>query len=141
MAKPYSQDLRDRVMAAIDGGAKAYGIAPLFRVSVSYIYKALMRRRTTGDTTAHQSGAAPQRRLTGHEEALRRRLADHPDMTLAELQVWLSAERGVKASVGCLWNTLKRLELSLKKSQRGRPSRTGRTSPRPARSGVPARAH
>jgi transposase len=141
MVKPYSQDLRDRVLAAIDGGAKVYAIAPVFEVSVSYIYKALTRRRTTGDATAHKSGAAPQLKLTGHEEALRRQLADHPDMTLAELQAWLAAERGVRASIGCLWNTLSRLGLSLKKSQRGRPSRTGRTSPRPGGSGAPARAN
>ena len=48
MGKPYSQDLRTRVIAAVDAGAGAYAVAPVFRVSVSYIYKALIRRRTTG---------------------------------------------------------------------------------------------
>ncbi len=37
MGVAYSQDLRDRVMAAVDGGLGVYGAAPLFRVSVSYI--------------------------------------------------------------------------------------------------------
>ena len=40
MGVAYSQDLRDRVMAAVDGGLSVYSAAPLFRVSVSYIYKA-----------------------------------------------------------------------------------------------------
>ena len=52
MGKPYSQDLRERVLGAIDNGENAYEIAPLFNASVSYIYKALARRRTTGETTA-----------------------------------------------------------------------------------------
>ena len=48
MGKPYSQDLRERVIAAVDGGTGAYVAAPLFRVSVSYIYKALIRRHKSG---------------------------------------------------------------------------------------------
>ena len=43
MGVAYSQDLRDRVLAAVDGGLRVYSAAPLFRVSVSYIYKALGR--------------------------------------------------------------------------------------------------
>jgi transposase len=41
----YSQDLRSRVLAAVDRGGRVYEVAPLFEVSVSYIYKALARRR------------------------------------------------------------------------------------------------
>ena len=44
----YSEDLRARVLAAIDGGMAARPAASVFRVSVSYIYKALIRRRRTG---------------------------------------------------------------------------------------------
>jgi hypothetical protein len=42
MGKPYSQDLRTRVIAAVDAGTGAYAAAPLFRGSVSYIYKAVI---------------------------------------------------------------------------------------------------
>ena len=52
MGRPYSQDLRERVMAAVDGGMRVYAAAPVFRVSVSYIYKALGRRTKTGETKA-----------------------------------------------------------------------------------------
>jgi hypothetical protein len=37
MGKPYSQDLRERVIAAVDTGTGAYVAALLFQVSVSYI--------------------------------------------------------------------------------------------------------
>jgi transposase len=43
MGKPYSQDLRERVIAAVDTGTGAYVAALLFQVSVSYICKALNR--------------------------------------------------------------------------------------------------
>jgi hypothetical protein len=75
MGVAYSQDLRDRVMAAVDGGLGVYSAAPLFRVSVSYIYKALGRRRATGDVTAHKSGGGRKPKLAAYNEALRARVA------------------------------------------------------------------
>jgi transposase len=140
MGKPYSQDLRERVIAAVDGGTGAYAAAPLFQVSVSYIYKALIRRRTTGETTARPSGRGPRPKLAAHDEALRARIAAEPDITLAELQAWLLTERGVRVSIGCLWNRLQVLKLPLKKSRNERPSRIDRMSPQRARNGVRLRA-
>ena len=117
MGKPYSQDLRERVIAAVDTGTGAYVAAPLFQVSVSYIYKALIRRRKTGEVTARPSGGGPKPKLAPHDDALRARVATEPDITLAELQAWLLAERKVNVSIGCLWNRLKFLKLPLKKSR------------------------
>jgi transposase len=48
----YAQHLRDRVRAVIDRGMGAYEVAPLLQVSVSWINKALARRRETGESTA-----------------------------------------------------------------------------------------
>ena len=45
----YSQDLRDRVLGVVDGGMAVRAAAATFGVSIAYIYKALMRRRLTGD--------------------------------------------------------------------------------------------
>ncbi|WP_245583938.1 IS630 transposase-related protein, partial [Rubritepida flocculans] len=64
----YSQDLRERVLAAVDGGLRVREVAPLFRVSISYIYKALARRAATGATTASARGGARRKAvLAGHE--------------------------------------------------------------------------
>jgi hypothetical protein len=52
MGKAYSSDLRERVMAAVDCGTGAYAVASIFQVSVSYVDKALGRRRQTGETGA-----------------------------------------------------------------------------------------
>jgi transposase len=110
----------------------------VFRVSVSYIYKALGRRRATGETTARTGRAGRKPKLAAHDEALRARVAAYPDETLEELQGWLAAERQVTVSVGCLWNRLKFLKLPLKKSRSELPSRIGRMWPKPAMSGVQA---
>jgi transposase len=115
MGVAYSQDLRERVMAAVDGGLGVYSAAPMFRVSVSYIYKALGRRRATGDVTAHKSGGGPKPKLAAYDEALRAQVTRKTDITLVELQTWLANDHAVKVSVGCLWARLRDLGLTLKK--------------------------
>ena len=138
MGRAYSQDLRERVMAAVDSGTGAYAAASLFRVSVSYIYKLLGRRRRTGETRARPWAGGPKPTLAVHDEALRARVMSEPDATLAELQAWLMAEHDVKVSIGCLWKKLRQLGLTLKKSHCEPPNKTVRISPRPATNGVRA---
>ena len=65
----YSEDLRARVLAAIDGGMAARAAASVFRVSVSYIYKALIRRRRTGEVSASSRRGHRPRKLTPTQEA------------------------------------------------------------------------
>ena len=98
----YSQDLRDRVIAAGDGGLGVYAAAPLFRVSVSYIYKSLGRRRASVEVTAHKFGGGPKPKLAAYDEALLAQVAQKADITLVELQAWLANDHAVKVSVGCL---------------------------------------
>ena len=140
MGKPYSQDLRERVMATVDGGKAVGATAAVFRVSVSYIYKALIRRRTTGETSARPAGRGPAPKLAGHVDGLRERIRGAPDATLEELRAWLRSERGVAVSIGCLWGTLRSIGITLKKSRSTRPSRTARTLRRHEPRGAPARA-
>jgi transposase len=123
------------VIAAIDDGGDAYELAPLFHVSVSYIYKILGRRRTTGETTvrAHRHGPLP--RLVPYDDALRAQVATVPDATLAELRAWLLSKHKVKIGITCLWKRLRHLGLTLKKSPRALPNRIARMSPRHGRSG------
>ena len=136
MGRAYSQDLRDRILGAVDGGVGAYPASALFRVSVSYIYKALARRRTTGETTARASKGRPGQKLAPHHEALLKRVEEVPDTTLEELRAWLRVERDVTVSIGCLWTTLDRLGVRLKKSFSARPNRTVPTSQRRGPSGA-----
>src|SRR5216684_8390580 len=82
----YSEDLRARVLAAVDGGMAARAAASVFRVSVSYIYKALIRRRRTGETSASARRGHRPRKLTALQEAaLAAHIEAHPDLTLTAL--------------------------------------------------------
>ena len=136
MGRAYSQDLRERVMAAVESGTGAYAAASVFQVSVSY--KALGRRRTTGETSARPWAGGPKPKLAAHDEALRARVLREPDATLAELQAWLMAEHDMKVSVGCLWKRLRRLGLTLKKSRCAPPNKIAPMSLRRARNGASA---
>ena len=128
----YSEDLRARVLAAVDGGMAARAAAKLFRVSVSYIYKALIRRRRTGETSAStRRGHRPRKLSPAQEAALAAYIEAHPDLT----QVWLLTEHGVRLSNGAMWSAVARLGLSFKKRRSGRASRTARMSRRGAVSG------
>jgi transposase len=136
MGRAYSQDLRERVMAAVDSGTGAYAAAAVFRVSVSYVYKALGRRKRTGEARARPWAGGPKPKLAAHDEALCARIMSEPDMTLAELQAWLIAEHAMKVSIGCLWKRLRQLGLTLKKSHCAPPNKTARISPKPATNGL-----
>lgn len=114
-----SQDLRDRVLSAVDAGTPVYPVAKSFAESVSYIYKALSRRRTTGDSGANPNRGHRPRKLTpAQEPALAARIAAAPDITLARLQDWLLAEHAVRLSNGAMWAAVQRLGLSFKKRLR-----------------------
>jgi transposase len=136
MGRAYAQDLRERVMAAVDSGTGAYAAASLFRVSVSYIYKLLGRRKRTGETRARPWAGGPKPKLAAHDDALCAQVTSEPDATLAELQAWLID--GIKVSIGCLWKRLRHLGLTLKKSPCAPQSKTGPMSRRRARNGVRA---
>ena len=124
----YSDDLRCRVLAAVDGGMAARAAAALFRVSVLYIYKALIRRRRTGETGASSVRGHRSRKLTPDQEAaLAAHIRANNDVTLAMLQSWLETVHGVRLSSGAMWTTVDRLGLTLKKRHSGRASKTGRT--------------
>ena len=136
--KAYSQDLRERVFAASDDGGRVGEVAELLRVSVSYVSKALTRRRTTGETTVRLGRGHKLPKLAPFYPAIRAYVAERGDITIEALRAWLLAMHQVSASVGLIWHTLKLLGLTLKKSHSGRPSRIGRTWPRRVQNGVRA---
>lgn len=121
----YSQHLRDRVLGAIDRGMGAYEAARLFQVSVSWIYKALARRRETGESTARPQVNHVPPKLLPYYEAIRGKLEAEPDLTLAELRAWLLEAEQVSISQRGMWKTLRRLDLTHKKRPNMPRSRAG----------------
>ena len=134
--KAYSQDLRERVLAAADEGERVGRIATTLRVSVSYVSKVLSRRQRTGGTTALPQRCHVPRKLAGLSDAIRARVLACPDATLAELRGWLEMTHRVTASTGLLCKTLAELELTYKKSRCMPLSRAGRMLPKRVTNGA-----
>jgi transposase len=131
MGVAYSQDLRDRVIAARDGGMKTKRVAELFRVSASWVRRVMQRRREHGETGPRPRGGATVVKIDLDE--LRRLVEQQPDATAAELHVRLGAACGVSA----VDMALRRAGLSFKKRRCTPPSRTGPTSRHDASNGGP----
>jgi transposase len=125
----YSSDLRTRVLASVDEGMPVRQAAPVYRVSISWIYKALMRRRRTGHCEPAARLGRPGRRLDAHKAAILTRIAEEPDITLIELQSYVAQAFGLAISVSALWYTLDDWGLTFKKNRSrrraGSPGRRG----------------
>jgi transposase len=62
--KPYSKDLRLRVLAAVDSGEAREEVAKTFSVSMPTIKRWLRRRRETGDVEPEPIPGRPSRKTT-----------------------------------------------------------------------------
>ena len=130
MGAAYSQDLRDRVLAAYDRGMVTSQIAKVFDVSPAWARRIKQDRRETGRTTPRPMGGV--RRVKIDPARLRQLVEQQPDATLKELRDRL----GVVCGESAICMALKRLKLSFKKRRSMRPSRTGPTSPSGESTGV-----
>jgi transposase len=115
MARAYSQDLRDRVVASIVGGRSRRKTAALFGVSVASAVKWSQRFQATGSAAAKPMGGHRPLVLAGERDWLLARIAEKPDLTLRAIVAEL-AERGVAASYGAVWAFFAREAITFKKS-------------------------
>jgi transposase len=129
MAAPYSQDLRDRVLAASDRGVPTRQVAKTFEVSPAWVRRLKQRRRETGETTPRPMGGATVVKID--MARLAELVKEQPDATLKELRERL----GIACVESAVCMALKRLGLSFKKRRSTRPSRTDRTWPSVGRRG------
>ena len=127
----YSQDLRERVLRALDRGERPSEIARRFEVSRVWVYQVRSRLRQTGERGSYPIGGHRRSRLAGLESVLRGWIEAEPDLTLAEMQQRLQ-QRDVAIKVGALWHQLNKWNLSFKKnSARQRARARGRASGAP----------
>ena len=128
MAKPYSQDLRDRVLDAVEkGGMSRRSAADRFGVGDSSAIKWMERLERTGSRTAARMGGYKPRKLDPHREFLEGARSEKPDTTLQALCDRLLAERGVKADTSMMSRFFRRLGVTFKKRPLSRGSKTVRT--------------
>jgi len=115
MARPYSQDLRERVVASVVGGRSCRAPAAIFGVSVACVVKWCQRFRASGSAAAYRMGGHRRRSLAGERDWLLARLGEKPDLTLRAVVAELAA-RGITASYGAVWRFFAREGITFKKS-------------------------
>ena len=115
--RPYSKDLRLRVLAAVDRGMPRREVARVFGVSAPTIRRYLRLRRQTGDVEPKPVPGPPARKGRALEEALPAQARANPDLTLAEHCEMFEEESGVGVSTATMSRAFRRLGLPLKKSR------------------------
>jgi transposase len=125
MARAYSLDLRERVVAAVAAGQSCRAVAAIFKVSVASVVKWSQRFRATGSAAARPMGGNRPYALAGERDWLLRRVAEQPDLTLRGLLAQL-AERGIKVSYYAVWHFFEHEGITFKK----KPARQRAGSPR-----------
>src|SRR5512134_82241 len=138
MPKPYSDDLRGRVLEACDEGERPGRVAERFRIGRSSVYLWLKQRREEGRDRPKKMGGGPQPVIRDAVEAVLNRLGaarllravvSDNHLTLAQDRDKLADETGIFVHPWTVGRALRRLRLTRKKEDA--PSRTRPRLPRP----------
>jgi len=115
--KPYSLDLRQRVVTAVeDGDGTIAEVAAMFRVGKTFVKKMLRLWREKGNVAPHPHGGGATAALTPKQlRALQQQVAKEPDATLAELRYFLQETEQVEVSEATVCRALQCLHLPRKK--------------------------
>lgn len=117
MGKPYSADLRDRVVGYVAEGHSARSAGRVFGVSAATAVRYASAWRREGEVAAKPQGRPPGvfGKLAAHREYLIASVRAQPDITLRELADKLLEERGVRAHPSSIHRALVRAGYSYKK--------------------------
>ena len=136
MAKPYSEDLRQRIVEAYESGAGSYSkVAEIFSVS-DYSVKVYVKAAREGrplKAKPHSGGKSAQKLFEPHYSAIERWLAEDPELFWWEVAQRLETEFDLKIDPSQISRQMKRRGFSEKKQ------RTASSKPAPPRSRENAR--
>ena len=118
MTKPLSNDLRKRLVSAVDGGMTRRSAAERFGVAPSTAIKWVAQWRKTGDVSPRpQGGDNRSHRLEAHAEEILDLIEERPDITLGEIVDHLEEAHGLKVAVSSVWRLLDRHGMTFKKNR------------------------
>ena len=113
--KPFSLDLRQRVLADYQAGLSFAELGRKYTTSAEWVRQFIRRFEATGEVAARPPRIKKLPFHRRHEADLRAALATQSDLTLEGLR----AKLGLDVSIGTLWNALRALKISFKKNARG----------------------
>ena len=116
MAKGYSKDLRERVVALVEEGDSRREAARLLNLAPSTAVRWLDRWTTTGSVEAKPGTGHSRSPLAAHEQWLLALVEQEPDLTLEEIRDRLKREKKLSVAVSSVWRFYDRQEITFKKS-------------------------
>jgi transposase len=125
MGKPYSVDLRKRVVAAIEAGMSRNQAARQFGVAISTAIGWMQRMEQTGSVAPGQMGGHKPKAISGEQAVWLSQRIRVGDFTLRGLVAELG-ERGLKVDYRSVWEFVHAEKLSFKKKRGGWRTRSAR---------------
>ncbi len=118
MTKPLSNDIRKRLVSAVDGGMTRRSAARRFGVAASTAIKWVDRWRRTGEVGPRPRGGDHRsQRIEAHGEEILALIEETPDITLAELADHLERAHGLVVAQSTIWRLLARRGMTFKKKR------------------------
>ena len=117
MPAAHSDDLRERVVAAVAAGASRHAAAARFQVGVSSAIRWTMLEKETGSVSPRPRSGGGRSPLEAHAAWLKAVVEEDPFQTLAEIVARMSAELGVSTSQSAVRRFFQRHGISVKKNR------------------------
>ncbi len=118
MTRPLSDDLRRRVVAAVDDGMSRRAAARRFGVAASTAIKWVEAWRRTGSYRPRPRGGDKRsHRIEAYADEILALVEETPDMTLAEIAAHLESAHRLRVSQSTVWRFFDRRGITLKKNR------------------------
>jgi transposase len=118
MTRPLSEDLRRRVIAAVNGGLSCRTAARRFGIAASTAIKWMDRYRRLGHARPGTLGGDRRsHRIEAYAEEILALIAERHDITLEEMAMHLEEAHGVVVSQSSIWRLLDRRGMTFKKNR------------------------
>ena len=124
MGRPYSMDLRERVIAAVEGGMSTHQAAARFSIGVATAGAWARLKRSTGEVKPAKQGKPKGSVLDAHAGFIFDLIDKAPDITLEEIAERLAQDRAVKVVSTAVWKFLNRHGMTHKKRPLMRANRS-----------------
>ncbi len=118
MTKPLSEDLRGRVIDAVENKMSRRAAAERFGVSVSSAVRGVKRWRETGARGPQPLGGDQRsQRIEAYRDEILAAVEVEPDITLVEIAEFLHRDHGLRVAPSTVWRFLERHAMTVKKNR------------------------